>query len=96
MSRTTLATEVTLRELKQTFGLQLAMDPAFFWEWREVDTTVTENEKVVLDRVKDNFLYLMEDPPLLENTVKLVVLAPPLGSSGFLSATLSYGNRNQH
>lgn len=83
MSQTTLATEVTLRQLKQAFGLQLATDPAFFGEWREVDTTVTENEKVVLDRVKDNFLHLMEDPPLLENTVKLVVLAPLLDLAGF-------------
>ncbi|MFQ3584267.1 MAG: hypothetical protein SNJ85_04935 [Cyanobacteriota bacterium] len=29
---------------KQAFGLQLATDPAFFGEWKEVNTTVTENE----------------------------------------------------
>jgi predicted type IV restriction endonuclease len=33
--------------------------------------------------VTDDFLALMEDPPLLENTVKMVVLAPLLDLAGF-------------
>lgn len=37
----------------------------------------------MLDWVKVNFLELMEDPPLLENTVKLVILAPLLDLTGF-------------
>jgi hypothetical protein len=33
--------------------------------------------------VKANFLELMDDPPMLENTVKMVVLAPLLDLAGF-------------
>lgn len=77
------ATQVTLRELKQTFGLQQVQDPTFFPEWLEDRTTLTEVEQNFLDRVKDNFVELMEDPPMLENSVKMVVLAPLLDLAGF-------------
>ena len=40
-------------------------------------------EKQALDRVKTNFLDLLEDPPVLENSVKMVVLAPLLDLAGF-------------
>lgn len=77
------AKDVTLRELKQSFGIQLSQDPAFFTEWLEVFTPLSEEEHHSLDRVKANFLELMEDPPMLENTVKMVVLAPLLDLAGF-------------
>lgn len=37
----------------------------------------------MLDRIKANFTSLMNDPPLLENSVKRVVLAPLLDMLGF-------------
>ena len=87
------ATEVTLRELRQTFGLVPAQDADFFPEWAEVSTTSSETQSsaiklsdadhALLDRVKANYLELMESPPMLENTVKMVVLAPLLDLSGF-------------
>jgi predicted type IV restriction endonuclease len=77
------AKDVTLRELKQSFGIQLSQDPAFFTEWLEVFTPLSEEERHSLDRVKANFLELMEDPPMLENTVKMVVLGPLLDLAGF-------------
>jgi Type I restriction enzyme R protein N terminus (HSDR_N) len=77
------ATEVTLRELKQAFGLQMAQDPNFFTEWSEAHAALSEAEQQLLDRVKANFLELMEDPPMLENSVKMVVLAPLLDLAGF-------------
>jgi predicted type IV restriction endonuclease len=83
MVQTIPATQVTLRELKQTFGLQQVQDPTFFPEWLEDRTTLTEVEQNFLDRVKDNFVELMEDPPMLENSVKMVVLAPLLDLAGF-------------
>lgn len=44
---------------------------------------LNEEDRHLLDRVKANFLELMEDPPMLENTVKMVVIAPLLDLAGF-------------
>ena len=77
------AKDVTLRELKQNFGIQMSQDPAFFPEWLDGFATLSKEDRHLLDRVKDNFLELMEDPPMLENTVKMVVLAPLLDLAGF-------------
>lgn len=77
------ATDVTLRELKQTFALKQSQDLDFFPEWRELSDAPNEVEKTFLDRVKSNFLELMEEPPMLENSVKMVVLAPLLDLGGF-------------
>ncbi|ELS31650.1 MULTISPECIES: type I restriction enzyme HsdR N-terminal domain-containing protein [Pseudanabaena] len=83
MTQAIAAKDVTLRELKQNFGIQISQDSAFFTEWLDSFTTLSEEDKRLLDRVKANFLELMEDPPMLENTVKMVVLAPLLDLAGF-------------
>jgi hypothetical protein len=72
MVQTIPAAEVTLHELKQAFGLQQAQDPNFFVEWSETHAALSESEQQLLDRVKANFTELMEDPPMLENSVKMV------------------------
>jgi hypothetical protein len=76
------AKNVTLGELSDRFNLELTEDQQFFQEW-QVDLTanlpeVTAAEKQRLDRVKSSFSNLLEYPPLLENTVKMVVLSPLL------------------
>ena len=38
---------------------------------------------MLLDRVLQNFSALLEDPPVLENSVKMVVLSPLLDLAGF-------------
>ncbi len=83
MVQTIPAIEATLRELKQAFGLQQAQAPTFFPEWLGAHAALSEAEHQLLDRVKDNFVELMEDPPMLENSVKMVVLAPLLDLAGF-------------
>lgn len=83
MVQTIPAAEVTLRELKQAFGLQQTQDPTFFFEWSETHASLGETEQQLLDRVKADFVELMEDPPMLENSVKMVVLAPLLDLAGF-------------
>jgi predicted type IV restriction endonuclease len=83
MSQAIVAKDVTLKELKQNFGLQMSQNPAFFTEWSEAFTPLSEEDRHLLNRVKANFLELMEDPPMLENTVKMVVLAPLLDLAGF-------------
>ncbi len=77
------ATKITLRELKQIFGLQQAQESTFFPEWLEAHADLSETEQRLLERVKANFGELMEDPPMLENSVKMVVLAPLLDLAGF-------------
>jgi len=57
--------------------------PNFFTEWSEGLAGLNEEEQHLLDRVKANFLELMEDTPMLENTVKIVVIAPLLDLAGF-------------
>ncbi|WP_325034728.1 hypothetical protein [Nostoc sp. 'Lobaria pulmonaria (5183) cyanobiont'] len=44
---------------------------------------MTELEKQYLDRVKNNYLNVLENAPLLEEAVKLVVLSPLLDLAGF-------------
>ncbi|NET10193.1 MAG: restriction endonuclease subunit R [Merismopedia sp. SIO2A8] len=81
------ATDVTLRTLKQSFNLKPAPSQQFFAEWTEaIDAradALSDMEQRLLDRVQTNFLDLLDDPPVLENSVKMVVLAPLLDLAGF-------------
>ena len=83
MAQTIAANEVTLRELRESFGLKLTEDANFFSEWSVANVPLSKAEEQFLDRVKENFVGLMEDPPMLENSVKMVVLAPLLDLAGF-------------
>jgi hypothetical protein len=77
------AKEVTLAQLRDSFGLQVMRDPKFFTEWINPKVELTPAEQQTLDRVQENFESLMEAPPMLENTVKMVVLSPLLDLAGF-------------
>lgn len=77
------AAEVSLKTLKQSLNLQPARDTQFFFEWQAKLGSISESEQRSLDRVKDNFLDLLEDPPVPENSVKMVVLGPLLDLAGF-------------
>ncbi|MEA5420504.1 type I restriction enzyme HsdR N-terminal domain-containing protein [Spirulina sp. CCNP1310] len=83
MSQAIAASEVTLRLLKESLHLQAAPDQQFFSEWQQNTPPLSDLEQQSLDRVKLNFLDLLEDPPVLENSVKLVILAPLLDLAGF-------------
>lgn len=83
MVQTIAAREITLRQLITQFNLQLVEDDRFFREWQDDLPEVTEAEKQRLDRVKASYANLIEYPPLLENTVKMVVLSPLLDLAGF-------------
>jgi hypothetical protein len=69
--QTVAENQVTLRELKESFGLELTQDASFFLEWRSAQALLGEADRQLLDRVKENFTALMEDLPMLENTVKM-------------------------
>lgn len=77
------AQTVNIIDLKEKFGLQLAQGDDFFTEWFDNLPEITESEKQALDRVKTNFFSLVDRRPILEELVKLVVLAPLLDLAGF-------------
>ncbi|MDY6785243.1 MAG: restriction endonuclease subunit R [Cyanobacteriota bacterium] len=82
MVQTIQAKNVTLRELHTKFGLQFVEDENFFREWQDDLPEIIEVEKQRLDRVKTSYSNLLEYPPLLENTVKMVILSPLLDLAG--------------
>lgn len=77
------AADVTLEDLEEKFGLRLVRDTQFFPEWMSGTEQITDTEKAMLDRVEANFLTLLKRPPILENSVKMVVLSPLLDLAGF-------------
>jgi hypothetical protein len=97
MVQTISAEKVTLYELEQHFGLVQVEDADFFLEWQTDLRPLTEAEQQRLVRVRTAYENLARRS-LLENTVKLVVVAPLLDLAGlFFSAVLcQYGRRGQH
>lgn len=83
MVQTIQAKNITLHELRTQFNLQLIEDPQFFPEWQTAPSELTDEEQRRLDRIKASFINLLEYPPLIENTVKMVVLSPLLDLAGF-------------
>ncbi len=85
MIQTTQATDVTLYDLKEKFGLLRSSDEKFFTEWLDDFPKLSDLEEKYLDRVKTNFLNLVERHFVLKDTVKMVVLSPLLDLAGFYS-----------
>lgn len=83
MVETILASEIPLHKLEADFGLQFIEDGQFFREWVDDLPELMEFERQFLDRVKSSYLNLVKYPPMLENTVKMVVLSPLLHLAGF-------------
>jgi hypothetical protein len=77
------ARDITLHDLERNFGLNLVENDQFFREWQDDLPEITDSEKQRLDRVKASYSNLLKYPPLLENTVKMVVLSPLLDLADF-------------
>jgi len=82
MSKTLQATEIDLAKLEELFRLEKSFDADFFWEWRDSLPHIKENEQLILDDVKTDYLHLSKHS-LLEPIVKMVVLSPILKLAGF-------------
>jgi hypothetical protein len=80
------ATEVTLADLQEQFGLVRSFDADCFSEAQESLPALSEIETVALNRVRQNFLDQLQSRLLIEETVKLVVVAPLLDLAGFYRA----------
>lgn len=85
MTQTILAEKLTLYDLQKQFGLQRVENSQLFSEWQTDLPQLTEREQAQLDRVKANYLHL-STRPMLEETVKMVVVAPLLDLAGFYQA----------
>lgn len=82
MTQTIAARKVKLHDLKTRFGLQQVQEETFFPEWLNNLPGLAAAEQQALDRIKRNYLYLLEYP-VMENIVKMVVLSPLLDLAGF-------------
>ncbi len=81
MVQTIAANKVTLYDLEQQFKLQRTEDRLFFPEWQTDLPELTEDEQQRLKRVQA-IVANLEQRSVLENTVKLAVVAPLLDLSG--------------
>jgi Type I restriction enzyme R protein N terminus (HSDR_N) len=79
------ASKASLGMLEQQFGLTVNQDVTVLPEW-EVAAGLEPDAAIALARVKRNYTYLLKDAPVLEETVKLVVLSPLLDLAGFYQA----------
>jgi hypothetical protein len=86
MVQTIQARNVALYDLETHFKIEWVEDDQFFREWQDNLPEISEAEKQRLDRVKASYRNLLKHPPLLENTVKMVVLSPFLDLADFYLA----------
>jgi hypothetical protein len=82
MTQAIAARKIKLHDLKTKFGLQQMQEETFFPEWLNDLPRLTEAQQQALDRIKRNYLYLLEYP-VMESIVKMVVLSPLLDLAGF-------------
>ena len=81
--------------MKTKLNLQQTNERQFFREWEDNLPEVSESEKQLLERIKTNFLNLIEYLPMLENAVKMVVLSPLLDLAGFYQRPLRFSTEKQ-
>jgi hypothetical protein len=85
VAQTLQASKINMRVLIKDFHLVEAADEGFFAEWHTDLPTLTDTERVSLDRVKANFFNLLRYPPTLEKAVQVAILGPMLSEAGFFS-----------
>lgn len=86
MVQTLPAKVLTLKDLREKFGLQWSQDPSFFPEWQGPFPDLTPAEMSLLDQTRAGFFNLLDYPPLLEDVVRMSVLDPLLFIGGFFLA----------
>jgi len=77
MTQSIQAKTLTLHDVKTKFNFQLCEDEKFFREWIDDLPEITDEEKRYLDKVKAGYTN-SADHSMIEDTVKMVVLAPLL------------------
>lgn len=89
MAQVSQARDISLEELHNHFGLEVATQEDFFDEWRTNLPGTTVPEKSLLTRVQQNYRNLAEHRSFSEEAVKMVVLSPLLDLAGFYQSPFS-------
>lgn len=76
------ASQLTLRDAEEKFGLQRTRELDFFSVWQHPLVDLSDYEKKILDQAQSSFLYLSKDL-VQEPLVKMVVVSPLLSVAGF-------------
>ena len=78
MVQTIQTQEVTLRYLIDNFGLQLVRNEQFFREWQDDLPEISDLEKELLNQVQEGYFNLLQNPPFLEDIVRMAIVDPIL------------------
>ena len=78
MTQTVQAQNINLRYLIDHFNLQWIRDQEFFREWQEDLPEITDLEKQLLDQVQEGYFNLLQNPPVLEDIVRMALVDPIL------------------
>lgn len=62
----------------ERLNLRPSDEPNFFTEWYQDLPELTEEEKLVLNRLRNRYLYYAADGFVLEGTVSIIILSPLL------------------
>lgn len=81
---------VSLNQVYERFGLRRAESDRFFTEWRENSMELSADEKARLDQIKQRYDYQQADNPLLEETVKMLIVSPLLDLAGFYESPFRF------
>lgn len=80
------AQDITLADLQERWGVHRVTDADFLSEFKDGLQSLSELELLAVERIKQNFLDQLQSRLLIEETVKLVVIAPLLDLAGFYRA----------
>jgi hypothetical protein len=78
-----ISDNITLKDLRQSFGLQRNETPQFFPEWTVTLPELSPVDQMFLERVRNRYLYQLDEGALLEEGVKLMIMSPLLDIAGF-------------
>jgi hypothetical protein len=83
MVLTIQASLIPIDELEQQFGLIEVEDTQFFPEWQNNLPELSDIEKQMLDKLKRGYFNFLKHPPLLENAIRMAIIAPLLFLADF-------------
>lgn len=78
MVQTIQSQEVNLRYLLDNFSLELVRDEEFFREWQYDLPEISDLEKELLNQVQEGYFNLLQNPPFLEDIVRMAIVDPVL------------------
>ncbi|XGV87240.1 MAG: type I restriction endonuclease subunit R [Limnothrix sp. BL-A-16] len=82
----TLAEKLTLRSLREQFGLTYTEEATFFPEWRGAIDTLQPADRDLCQRLRQRYRYYLENDLLIEEGIKVMLVAPLLEAAGLFDA----------